>query len=74
VRRYLLRAGALSRGAEHSGCALVEIMPLPGMTERPRIFRLAEHAALVLAHPSVKEACERAGITGVGFTPTTEYV
>ena len=55
--------------------ALLEerIAPLPGMTIPPLIFRLAEYDALVIAHESVKAACEENAITAISFTPTVDY-
>jgi hypothetical protein len=49
------------------------IVAMPGMNAPPRIFRLEEFSQLVIAHASIKAACERDRITGVTFTPTTEY-
>lgn len=55
--------------------ALLEerITPLPGMSSAPLIFRLAEKDAHVIAHESVKAACEENAITAIGFTPTVDY-
>lgn len=56
--------------------ALLEdrITPLPGRTEPPRLFRLAEFSYHVIAHESIKTACEVAGITGVEFIRTQDFV
>jgi hypothetical protein len=48
------------------------IQPLPGMKSAPLIFRLAEFKYHVLAHESVKAACEKAKITGVKFIRTQD--
>jgi hypothetical protein len=49
------------------------IRPLPGMKNPPLIFRLAEFQYHVIAHESLKAACERDGITGVRFVRTQDF-
>jgi hypothetical protein len=50
------------------------IQPWTGEDRPPLLFRLGEFKRLVLAHESVKQACETEGITGVKFTPPDVYV
>lgn len=40
----------------------------------PLLFRLGEFKRHLLAHQSVKDACEKEGITGVKFVPPEQYV
>ena len=49
------------------------IKPLPGTKTNPLIFRLGEFKFHLLAHESIKAACEKNNITGVEFVPTEEY-
>jgi hypothetical protein len=49
------------------------IKPLPGMRNKPLIFRLAEFKYHVLTDELIKVACENSKITGVEFVPTQEY-
>lgn len=49
------------------------VKPLPGMKTPPVLFRLAEQKRILIAHQVVKDACKSQGITGIEFTPTTEY-
>jgi hypothetical protein len=51
-----------------------KIMALVGMQGPPLIFRLGEFKRHILVHESVREACQRAGITGLKFTPPETYV
>ena len=51
-----------------------KIVALPGMQEPPLLFRLGEFKQHLLAHESLKQACEKAGITGLKFVPTENYV
>lgn len=60
-------------GVDHFALLEEKIVAPPGSTARPRIFRLGEDDLLVIAHQSVKDACDHAGIVGIQFTPTTEY-
>jgi Immunity protein family (Imm11) len=48
------------------------IRPLPGMKTPPVLFRLAEFPFYVIAHESLKAACESAGLTGVRFIRTKD--
>ena len=56
--------------------ALVEDKILPRAPDGPKplLFRLSIFEYYLIAHGSVKAACERDGITGALFTPTTSYV
>jgi hypothetical protein len=40
----------------------------------PLLFRLGEFKRHILVHESVKDACQKAGITGVKFVPPEAYV
>lgn len=51
-----------------------KIVATPDMRGDALIFRLAELPAIVLVHESVKKLVEKAGITGVKFTPPEKYI
>ncbi len=51
-----------------------KIVALPGMREPPLLFRLGEFKWHILVHESVKEACTKAKISGLKFTPPEIYV
>jgi hypothetical protein len=50
-----------------------KIVALPGR-QPPLLFRLGEFKQHLLAHESVKQACQKAGITGLNFVPPEKYV
>jgi hypothetical protein len=51
-----------------------KIVALPGMREPPLLFRLGEFKRHILVHERVKEACTKAKISGLKFTPPESYV
>jgi hypothetical protein len=51
-----------------------KIIPLPRMQKSPLIFRLGEFKRHILVHETVKEACIKAKISGIKFTPPEIYV
>ncbi len=50
------------------------IRRLPGMKNPPLLLRLGEFKRHILAHERVKEACQKADISGVKFIPPEAYV
>ncbi len=46
---------------------------LPEANGKPLMFRLAEERSIILVHESIKETCERAGITGVRFVAPRDF-
>jgi hypothetical protein len=61
---------SVSKFRIHTG----KIVALPGMREPPLLFRLGEFKRHILVHESVKEACTKAKISGLDFTPPEVYV
>jgi len=49
-----------------------QIKPLPGTTTPPQLFRLAEFSFHVIAHESLKNKLEQAGVTGIEFIRTED--
>lgn len=49
------------------------ILPVDGTDKKPLIFRLEEFSYIALAHESLKQECEKQGITGIKFTKPEDY-